>query len=80
MLPSSLRLKSPQQWYALPSSPLVSPCPALVPSSFVSARVEVAHCLIHIFKFMGPPLILHSDNGREFASLAHGKHVPISDM
>ena len=41
--------------------------------------LEVAHCLIHIWKFTGPSLILHSDNGKEFANLANGRHVLISD-
>jgi hypothetical protein len=41
--------------------------------------LEVAHCLIHVWKFTGPPLILHSDNGREFANLANGRHVTIND-
>lgn len=32
--------------------------------------LEVAHNLLQIFAILGVPLILHTDNGREFASLA----------
>ena len=42
--------------------------------------IEVAYALVNIFKNIGVPLIIHTDNGKEFASLANGaKHIPISD-
>ena len=41
------------------------------PVALKSKRVvEIAIALINIFKFLGPPLILHSDNGREFSNIA----------
>ena len=42
--------------------------------------IEVAYALVNIFKNIGVPLIIHTDNGKEFASLANGaKHIHISD-
>ena len=35
--------------------------------------LEITFALIRIWKFIGPPKILHSDNGREFSNLANMK-------
>jgi hypothetical protein len=37
--------------------------------------LEVAHNLLRIFAILGVPLIIHTDNGKEFASLAGMKQV-----
>lgn len=40
--------------------------------------IEVAIALIKIFTTIGPPAILHSDNGREFSNIA-GQGFALSD-
>ena len=41
--------------------------------------LEIAFALIRIWKIIGPPKILHSDNGREFSNLANMTGVALTD-
>ena len=41
--------------------------------------IEVAHNLLRIWSILGVPLIIHSDNGKEFASLGGMRGEAISD-
>ena len=41
--------------------------------------LEITFALIRIWKIIGPPKILHSDNGREFSNLANMKGVALTE-